>query len=373
MRALLLLALVGVSVASCDGGDPLTQDQLSEGQNLPLTRYPSGVQPPSRAAYARMGVITGYGSVHVFDPGTGAAPPRLVRSLKLPGLAPEDAQIDREGYLWVAVPDGLENSVHRAAYVIDPFAARVVRVVKLEEAVRASAHLVIGPDRVYLMAWRNGFSAGVGSVSKACVQDTSQCTATLLTELGNVGLGVGKPLQLDGEWLYASNASNTRDRRAALTRIDAQSGEIEKQNGLTGVVATSPTSIFLSVSNPQNAQQRWLLRLDKETLSEQARVEINVFKADWQGDFLYTHPGGRGPVDVRSATTLELVRTIDIGAAGEVRPNFGFVVQDRLMITPQATLNVVTGEMSLDPAYSADQLGQVPGAPRMPEGSAYAF
>ena len=372
MQVNVLITLVvafGVGIASCDSaGAP--GGQLREGQRLDVVRYAAAEQPTSRAGYAGMGVFAGYGSIHLFDPGTGTSdPPRLVRSIRLPNLLPQAAQVDHDGYVWVAVPDHSVERVHRAAYVVDPHAATVHRVVALAEEVRAAADLVIGPERVYLYAWRNGFSGGVGTVDRGCVADRTRCGATLFSELGNVGSTPERAFHLSDRWLYVASNMNSRDQRRALNKIDLATGQIVATSPNENDFAFDDRSLYtVGYLEPGAA---YLVRLDRETLAETGRDDASLIARE--GSSLYVSDYQSNTVQVRSTETLEVVRTFNVSASGGVLAPFGFVAPGVLMLNGAASLNVATGKVLLDPAREQAELGFGPNASRMPEGHPLAY
>ena len=347
-----LSALLALGWTGCDSSAE-SEYQLREGQRLSVTEYVGTEQPASRQAYAELGVFgaNSRGGIHLFRPGTGPDdPPRLVRSIDLEGLHTWDAQVDRDGFVWVATPDHSQAFVHRAAYVIDPHAATVHRVVKLEEDVRAAARVIVGSDRVYFYGARNGFSAGVGSVDRACVMERSLCTATLFTELGNVGLPPARAFHLTDRWLYVASNANSRDRKQAVRKIDLSTGEIAAGAPFTSLSwdGASLYAIEDTTSNRHN-----LVRLDLETLAVEKRLRLGgrgfVLHTD---SLLYvTGSGSNGKIiEVRSAMTGEILRSLDVSEYGRIAQTFGFVAAGVIMLNGTMSLDTQAERVIMDPA-----------------------
>lgn len=312
------------------------------------------------------------GRVYVVDPGSGPAdPPRLVKLLEIPGLLTFAGQIDSEGYLWLATPDlDPRGGPHDRSYVLDPHSGTVHRVIALPRELRAVADVNVGPERVYVRSWRDGFSAAIGTVPRACVRDATQCQATLFTELGNVGLTPERSLHLTQQALYSFSNSNSRDGRRSIDRINLDTGAIVQSSPLENEFAFDSTSFYAVGQFIQGRNE--LVRLDRETLTETARAPsprgslIAV-----QYPFVYTSSHLINTVEVHDAETLELIRTIDVTGAGGVNATFGFVAPGVLMLNGNTSLDVSTGALLRDPAevtFGALQL-----AVRLPEGHPLAY
>ncbi|MFN3596419.1 MAG: hypothetical protein ACK41D_04010 [Rubricoccaceae bacterium] len=300
-----------------------------------------------------------------------------MRSVEIPGLVVNAAQVDRDGYVWVATPDtdpaGRRGGVHYAAYVVDPHAGRVHRIVRLPDEVRAVGDLVIGPEWVYLRSWRNGFSGAVGRVSRACVQDGAACGAELFTQLGNVGGSSERGFLLTANALYSSNAANSRDNRRSFDKINLAGGQITASSTYSGNWCADQGSLYVVGYFEPGVPS--LVRLDKGTLAKTAQVGVSADETliAYEGGLLYLSGYQRTRVLVRSAETLALVREFDVAAAGRVGPVFGFVAPGVLLLNGVASLDVQTGGLLLDPARGRVNLGPIPLAVRLPEGHPLAY
>ena len=255
-------------------------------------------------------------------------------------------------------------------YVVDPFEARVHRVVELSSDLRAAAAVLVGPEAVYLQAWRDGFSGGLGKVSLACVEDRGECEADLFVEFGNVGGTPFNSLYYREGSLYPLRGPNSEDEIARIDRINPRTGSIEASDDLViGASALRNGSVY--VQSYISPEDNLLIKVDSNPLAEQMRVPLDSGFEQAQelvaldGDRLYL--AGRSPlVQVRSAETLEIGDIIDISAASE-RPsnNFGFVAPGLLMLNEQDFVDVRTGEVLADVFPLEEQIAL---SLRFPEG-----
>ena len=366
---LVLLPLLGLGGCDLFGGD---YGPRQEGEPLRLTEY-AAEQPASLADYARMGVIGGYGSIWLYDLGTGPDdPPRIVRSLRIPGYITSAAQVDARGYVWVATPDHSTKGPERVTYIVDPHRAVVQRVIDLPSEVRAAGDLSVYDDGVFLRSWRNGFSGGIGRVDPECAVDASRCDVELFTELGNVGIHSDPPIQRVGDDLYSSSNLNSRDRRASMDKIDVATGEIVASADMAGSYVIGLEHLFFQHRVGPGVWR--LFKLDRETLEEVDSIpSSNMPLIAYQDGRLYRAELGGFRVEVSDAETLEVVDAISLPAAGEARHTFAFVAPDVLMLNGSASLDVSTGEISLDPSRDEVQMGGNPSRIRLPQGHPLAF
>ena len=371
--AALLLALCAVAIAGA-GCDTAADVPLAEGASLRIVRYGDAPQPATRSDYARFGVVMAAGDIHLFDPGTGPErPPRFVRRLETTGLLATSAQVDANGFVWLAAPDrfsGNARSVNRALYVIDPHAANVVRRIELPGSLTSVGDVLVSGDWVYLYAWRNGFSAGIGRVAKACATDAARCEATLFTELGDVGAGIERPMHRWGPWLYVVAARSSRSPADSLFKIDAQSGVVKERSVDVGRFAFDGEALFLGPAPSHTA----LLRVTKEGLRQTASAPTMADVLAVDAGRLYMSNRDHDWFEVRETTTLALVSS-GKRPGGMGSDAFGFVAPGMLMLDGVTTLDVRTGTLYQDPA-SAEVLAGFDGdwsAPMLPEGHAYAY
>ncbi len=343
--AVLVSLVLPLLVSGCDPFAYDELDPLEEGQQLEVVEY-DDAQPASRAAYAGMGTFVISRRVVVFDPGTGPDdPPRILRSIRVPGRVMYDAQIDRDGFVWIATPDrggDFGSGPIRESFVVDPYTATVHRVLALPSELRATAALLVGPEKVYLRAWRNGFSGGIGAVDRQCVFDETRCEVEFFTELGDVGNTPEQVLHISGESLYSFSGSNSRANRHSTDRIDLQTGEIIATSALSGSFAFDDEAFYV-LGNQQGLSRRVVVRLDKETLGEAERMGVDQQRDDLiavEGDRLYLGGFGDDFIQVRSAETLGSLGTIDISAAGDATAAFGFVAPGVLMLNHTSYLDV---------------------------------
>ena len=363
--------LPGLGISGCDVfGEDL--GRRSEGQSLTVTEYVEE-QPASLADYADMGVIGGYSSLFLYDLGSGPDdPPRLVRSIRIPGFITTAAQVDARGYVWVATPDYEEGGPAYVTYIVDPHRAIVQRVIDLPDEIRAVGDLSIYDDGVFLRSWRNGFSGGIGRVDPDCAVDASRCAAELFTELGNVGIHADPPIQRVGDVLYSTSNANSRDERQALDKIDARTGEILISAPRSGGVAIGDLNLFFETLTAPNVWE--LVKMDLGTLSEVATAPAQGMELiAYQDGLLYRTHQRQTTVEVRDAETLESTGSFSIAEAGGASSTFAFVAPNMLMLNGTAALDVGTGAVLLDPARHMVQMGADPGRMRLPQGHPLGF
>ncbi len=370
--ALLPLALGAVlGVGGCDaaGSD---HRPLDVGQRLAVTEY-APTQPTSRSAYAEMGVIGGYGSVWLYTLGTGPSdPPRLVRSIRLPGLITTTAQVDAHGYIWVATPDQETAGPYDAMHIVDPYEARVHRTIELPDDLYSVADLSVYDDAVYVRAWRDGFSGGIGRVDPACATDEDRCAVEPFAELGNVGSTYQPSLRRVGGSLYSSSTANSRDERPSTDSIDPATGEITKSVSFSGKTETDGRSLFLTTRDYTGTQT--LVQLALGSLDVLGAVETpGVALVAVQDGRVYLSYYESTSVRVYDAETLEPLQTYDVRTAGGVYDTFGFVAPDVLMLNGTAALDTSTGHVLLDPSHGQANLGSGPGDLRLPQGHLLGF
>jgi hypothetical protein len=380
MHLLILLAALSL-LAGCDAVAPGPSDvTLDEGYRLESTTYGSPL-PSSREGYAEMGTfIRSGGHVVLFDPGTGPDdPPALVRSFRIPDHYTRDAQMDRDGFLWVATPDRPAQGTLQVAYVIDPHTGTVHRTIRLPRELRAAAAVVVGPERVYFRAWRDGFSGGVGAVDRGCATDASRCEVELFTELDDVGTTPENAFRLTDDALYSFSGLNSRDRRRSTDKIDPQTGEILASSPYSGTFAWNDTSLFvIGAQTGFTAGTYYLLRLDANTLDliDQEQIGLNTGQIALEDGLLYltkyTYPNAQqspAVIEVRSAETLDLVDTIDVSASRGATAAFGFVAPGVLMINHTSYLDVRSESVTAN-AFPAESIFSY--ALRLPEGHSFA-
>lgn len=315
---------------------------LSEGNRLEVTDHVSDL-PASRTGYARMVTFNTPAAVQIVDPGTGPDDlPRLLRTIRFPEHLVNEQQIDSDGFLWVTTPDGYGGPL-RVTYVVDPHAGRVHRAIELPHELRAAAGLSVGARDVYLRAWRDGFSGGIGVVSRTCASDPDACGVRLLTELGNVGgTPDGQSLHLDDGNLYSFNTGNSRDQRESTARLDPTTGAEVASYPLSGASVSDDDHFYVIVLREPGRFA--LVRLDKLTLQEEDSVDVpgDPFQVAYDQGQVYVSDGARSTVKVYDAATLDAVTTIDISAAGAKEAAFGFLAPGVLLLNHHAWLNTQT-------------------------------
>ena len=343
MTALLVLAVVGsfVFASGCSLVFP-SDPTLSEGSQLDITDHASSL-PSTRAGYARMVTFNTPAAVQIVDPGTGPDdPPRLLRTIRFPEHLVNEQQIDSDGFLWVTTPDGYGGPL-RVTYVVDPHAGRVHRAIELPNELRAAAGLSVGARDVYLRSWRDGFSGGIGVVSRTCASNPDACSVRLLVELGNVGgTPDGQSLHLDDESLYSFSRGNSRDQRQSTARLVAATGMEIASYPLSGTSTSDDDHFYVIVLREPGRFE--LVRLDKLTLQEEDRVDVpdDPFQVAYDQGRVYVSDGRLSTVTVYDAGTLDFVTRIDVSAAGAKEAAFGFLAPSVLQLNHHAWLNTQT-------------------------------
>ncbi len=350
-------ALVAVALALVASGCSLvgTDDPtLEEGAQLAIEDHVSDL-PGSRQQYAGLATFfTTGGGIHILDPGTGTDdPPRLLRTLTIENHSRWDAQLDDNGYLWLATPDAGGGGSIQVTYVIDPHTGRVHRAIDLPDNLSAVASIAIGPDNVYLRAWRDGFSGGVGSVSRACVMEARDCDVRFVKDLGNVGTTPERGLRYDPDGsLFAFSGSNSRDERASTLRLEPATGAEQANLPLSGESRFDFEHVymlFFRVAGPNDATQ-YLTRYDKLTLALEDEVAVanNLSWMAFSEGLVYLTSSSRGAIEVYSADTMEQVETIPLPTGQRPSAVFGFLSPKVLLLNEHAWLNTETNDVTTD-------------------------
>ncbi len=366
----LALALLG-----CDGQGLLGGD-LDTGDDVAATDHADAL-PDARQGYAGFGSYVGRESVTVFDPGTGPSdPPRVVRSFTFPDMAVYDAQMDADGFLWVATPDrALVGGILRYVYVVDPAQARVQRRITVPNDLRSVSALLVGPDRVFLRSQRNGFSGAIGAVDRRCAVDPDVCEATVLTDLGDVGGASSGGLRLSGETLYSFSNRNSQADRQSVDAIDTRTGEIVRSSSRTGMVAADATSFYIATYVDGEATA---IRLDPATLAETGRGRLlnREFRIAMMDGRLYAANSRDPTLFIYDAATLEPAGEIDVSeierlSAGYVTYALGRLAPGVLLLNHSSWLDTTTGTVHADVLPFVPD-GRNSQSLRLPEGHPFA-
>lgn len=366
--ALVSAAILAISFGGCDvvTGGP---NPLEEGQQLEVEVY-SDSQPSGRLGFSEFGTFVVPGRVFVFAPGTGPDdPPQIVRSIRIPEHLTNDAQIDRDGFLWVATPDRNSTPL-RVAYVIDPSTGEVLRVIELPGDLRAVAALLVGPDQVYLRSWRDGFSGAIGSVDRQCVTDASRCSVSILTDLGDVGTTPEQAFHLDGNTLFSFSNPNSRSNRESIDKVDISTGKIIKSTPFGSTFSFDESYIYTVAYFTSGTNS--IVKIDKDNLDVlvQKSIGSNISLISIQGDLIYLTGFNSSIVEVRHKDTMEMVRQIDVSSTGGATALFGFVAPDVLLLNHTSFLNTRSDDTVLDAFPINAQFSQ---GLRLPEGDPLAY
>ena len=295
------------------------------GDRLAVTDY-ADAQPSSRAGYAAFGAIGDYGSVWLYDLGSGPDdPPRLVRSIRMAGVLPSAAQVDARGYVWVAAPyvEAGGSGASYTLYVVDPHAGTVHRALDLPLALGTVDDVAVYDDAVFFRS----VGGGVGRVDPACAVAEARCAVSPFAALANTTGARSPSLLRVGGSLYAASTTSDANDQPGLERVDTATGDVVRSAPFSGRTTTDGERLYLTARLPSDGPTLLALRLD----------DLGV----------------------------ERSRRIATGA--------GFVAPDVLMLNGTAALDVSTGRLLLDPARGSADLGSSPGALRLPQGHPLAY
>lgn len=307
-------------------------------------------RPTSREGYASLAAFVAFGTgrVVLVRPGTGPAdPPRFVRAFHTPWAIAQAAQVDADGYLWLAAPYyswGAKPSLYKVV-VLDPHAAVVHRVIELPEGVVSVTDLIVTPEAVVFRPWDSERLAALAAVDPACVRDVRQCEARVWAALGHRSRASRRAFHTSGDTLFSFSARF--DGASVLDLVRLSTGERLGQADSVGTDATVGPDAIHHLARIDGVMH--VVRLDRATLAVTARVpatDVGEGREDLiarQGDRLYTSASGARRVVVRDAATLAVMATHDLAA--EVEPVFGFVAPDVLLLNGQTALDVTTGRL----------------------------
>lgn len=356
MHRLLLLAgvaLAGLGASSCDSQTP-RQSLYAEGDAVPILAEADRL-PDAREGYAGLAAMTIAGSyVALFDPGTGPDdPPRFVRAYDVSRVIPWTAQVDANGFVWLGAPDqGGSGAAHSELYILDPHAATIHRTVSLPHELRGIAHVLAVGDDVYMRAWRNGFSGGVGVVPRACATDAARCQPRLLAELGNVGTSGEYAFHVRGDTLYSFSNANSRDGRNSLDLIERLTGHVLRStSGVSGKFSVRSDAIHFVRSSGSSGGFD-VTRMNPVTLDVLARAPAVLIGSDGesllarQGSDLYTSSQESTILFRRDASTLAVTDTLRLPSfEGGVSAVFGFVAPDVLLLNAATAYDTRNGRL----------------------------
>lgn len=338
MLRLAFLILYLPLLVSCDPFAEPETAPLEEGQALEATHY--GTQPQNRRAYTELATLIIPGRIAFIRP---AATPELIKTISIPGLISYFAQIDRDGYVWLAAPDGTDRIPRRHVYVVDPHTETIHKAIPLPEALRAPAGLAFYEDRVYVRAWRDGLSAGLGAI------DREDLSVRVITELENTGTGYLPDLYLAGDTLFMFSTRAHPDGIPNIHQFSTRTDDLTRTVPYASPYTMDGRSVFTVGYFEPGVNT--LYKLDRDTLEPLESVVLS-----WEGSLLaqrdsllYVAYYQSPTIEVRSKETLERIGTIDISgldvSGGQyVHNNFGFITEEVLMLNESSFYNVSTGE-----------------------------
>jgi hypothetical protein len=202
--------------------------------------------------------------------------------------------------------------------------------------------------------------------------ERSLCTAALFAELGNVGLPPARALHLTDRWLYVASNANSRDRKQAVRKIDLSTGEIVAEAPFTSLSWDGASLYAIEDARANNYN---LVRLNMETLNVEERLSLGGRNRVVHTDSLLYVSGVNSPeLEVRSAQTGELLRTLDVTPYGRLAQTFSFVSPKVIMLNGTMSLNTQTESVLLDPAANRFAIPDPSPSPaRLPEGHPLAW
>ena len=269
--------------------------------------------------------------------------------------------------MWLATPDGETTGPHDAMYVVDPHAAVVHRVIELSDTLSAVADLSIYENGVFVRAWRNGFSGGIGRIDPDCVVDQARCDPSLFVDLGNVG-GTAEPSILRiGDVQFSASVNTSRDRRHSTDRISVASGTILASAPFVGGAVTDGSSLFISTRVRTGEPE--LVRLDPKALDVTGATAVpNAPQIAYEDGTVYLSASEGGTVTAYDAETLEPTRTYAIPEGSGAHDTFALAAPDVLMLNGTASLAVESGDILIDPARGTAEMGPFQRELRLPQG-----
>lgn len=355
MRAVLLLfglALGSLGASSCDS--TRGRQVYYEGDAVPVIAQAESL-PATREGYGRLAAYTAEGTnLVLMDPGTGPdAPPRFVRAFDLSRMIVNVSQVDRDGFVWLGMPDGGTTGVpHNELFVLDPHTATIHRRILLPETLRGIAHVIISEDAVYLRAWLDGFQAAIGMVPRACVHDATRCDARLLTDLGRAGLSGEYAFHLRGDTLYSFSGGSGSTTASRLDLIARTTGaNLRSTTGVSSSFSVRPDALhFVRSSGASGGFD--VTRMDPTTLDVLARAPAILIGNSGeeylarQGASLYTSSHRSTVLFVRDAHTLAVTDTLRLPPFEYgMTPVFGFVAPDMLLLNGGTAYDTRNGRL----------------------------
>lgn len=344
MRALAALALL--ALAGCDLIAETTAVRPEEGQSVTVVADAAAL-PTSRAGYAGLSafVVAG-GPVVLLDPGTGTAdPPRFVRVFDMPWGSVATAQLDADGYLWLASPSvrtAIESASNDRVVVLDPHTARVHRVLALPAGRRTPLDLIVAGERVIVRSWESSEPAALLVAETACARDAARCQ---VREWADVGAAVAWPqssLRVSGDTLATVSAEYLVNDPSWLDLWRLSTGERIARVDSVGRDALFTPDALIDL-RWRDGRREWV-RLDRQTLAVTARAAgvggsgTSESFVTRQGDRLYAARQDQTTVVVRDARTLAVVETLDTGSVATAV--FGFVAPDVLLLNGRTAYDV---------------------------------
>ncbi|MBE2186519.1 MAG: hypothetical protein IAE99_07080 [Rhodothermales bacterium] len=345
-RFLMAALVFGLPLLGLSGCDSLGDKGFSAGDRLGLETF-SSAQPASRAEYAQFATFVN-DRVGIVRPGDR---PEVVRTLDFGDLSVSDALLDKDGYLWVATTDEIGaygRTPHRRMYRVDPHTAKVDRAIALPDGLCAPGNLALTPQNVYVFAWRNGFTFGLGRIDR---------TTFAVTELSGFddegGLGSRDHMVAYGQnaWAFVSSVEdNTKQYTYTFSNESVRvQGTLNRGYGLVG-----GEDLYVSTTRLQEASGAreafcTIYRHDPITLVEEKASEerpgVCEPLAYSEGRLYRRHrSASNDEVEVFDAETLAYLATYNIRSAGTVS-NFTFVSPTRLLLSNTRMLNVTNGQL----------------------------
>ncbi len=307
---------------------PLT---IKEGSKLKATTF-TPTPPNSLKEYNQFATFIGQGEIVIFKPDSI---PELIKTIQI-NLVLNQANIDKNGLIWLVAPDINFEYGNCNIYIINPHSEIVLKSIDLPEKLRRPAWLIFDENKAYMGSDRKGFSVGIGSINRNTYQ------VEVLSELDTSGSVEFKGLQLVNENVYFFCLPTPR----SLKKIHVYN---IKENKIINTVFTGPYyTIDSNYLYTQNMSMQKILKLELGTLQTLQQSTGDYFYLMANDDnYIYTAYHSVPIINVYSKQNLEKVREILFQPTDSIRinNNFGYINDDLLMLNENSFYNVKSNKL----------------------------
>jgi hypothetical protein len=251
--------------------------------------------------------------------------PHLIKVIRPNLKVIYDAQIDEDGFLWIAAPRDKYRKFNNKIFVIDPSSEKISKEIILPENLSRPNSLLIDGDHVYFGAARNGLSGGFGRIHK------KNYKLEFLADLdGPIGIESIKKIN---NYLLIQGGAGGKKEGIFLYKFDISSKKIEKIKENFPELLTVDNNMIFSY---KFSGQSELSKINIENFKKVESFRINKYSAIAQNnDFLFLAERKKSKIDVFSKK-FEFQYSIDIRSYKQsgfyTDYAFGFVSDNILMI-----------------------------------------